>query len=42
MSLFKVLVASLAPFFNCFKEAHWLTISIIESAISPFANGWAL
>lgn len=42
MALFKVLVASLAPFFICFRAAHWATRSFISEASSSVANGWAL
>lgn len=40
--LFKVLVASLAPFLICFKEAHWATKSVISEPNYSVANGWAL
>lgn len=39
---FNVLVASLAPFLTCFKEAHCATKSLISEANYSVAKGWAL
>ena len=39
ISLFNVFVASLAPFFNCFRDAHWATKSTMSEAIYSVARG---
>lgn len=40
--LFRVFVASLAPFLICLRAAHWATKSFIWDASYSVANGWAL
>lgn len=40
--LLRVLVASLAPFLICLREAHWATKSLISEASYSVAKGWAL
>ncbi len=39
--LFKVLVASLAPFLICLRAAHWANKSWSSEANYSVANGWA-
>ena len=40
--LFKVLVASLAPFLTCFNDAHWAIKSLTAEDNYSVAKGWAL